>query len=307
MFSLQLKRVIYSGILNIVRNFFVSASAVFVMTTTLFVVGFSLLLGQVVDDFVDTISDKVDVTVYFVPGVQEEQILSFKEKLDGRNDVREVIYTSQVSALDEYRKRHENDPDRLEALQILEANPFRARLSIRAFNADNFESIAKFLQNEDILSENETITIDKIDYYDNREIIERLTVFVETLSFFSLVVITILVLISFLITFNMIRLIIYLSKDEISVMRLIGADDWYIKGPFLISGILYGFFGSAIAMILLYPFSIWFSPIIVKFFGNEDLFSYYITELVFIGIVLLALGVLIGVFSSWLSSGRYLK
>ena len=302
----QIKRTLYLGLLSVVRNSFVSFSVVFVMTVSLFIVGTSLLFGQVMNDVAEELRNKVDVTVYFIPDTSEEQVFVFRDKLNELSQVREVIYVSQSAALEEYRKRHENDPDILRGLDILDHNPFRSRLSIRAHESGHFESIARFLENEDILSENPTTVIDKIDYYQNREVIARLSSVVETISFFTRLIIVLLIFISFLIIFNIVRLIIYLSREEIKVMRLIGAQDWYVRSPFLVSGAVYGLIGSIAATVLLYPMSYWLSPSVERFFGGQGLFAYYISEFFLLVLILTAIGVLVGVVSSYLSTRRYL-
>ena len=302
----QVKRTFYVGLVNVVRNSFVSFSVIFIMTVSLFIVGFSLLFGQVMNDVTEELRNKVDVTVYFVPNTLEQQIFEFRDRLEELSQVREVIYVSQETALEEYRKRHENDLDILRGLDILEDNPFRARLSIRAQQSGDFESISRFIQNEDILSDNPTTVIDKIDYYQNREVIMRLSSVVDTATLLTRVVIALLVFISFIIVFNIIRLIIYLSREEIKVMRLIGAEDWYVRAPFLVSGGIYGLVGSILATVLLYPISYWLSPVVERFFEGQGLFAYYVSEFFMLMLILVALGVFVGVFSSYLSTHRYL-
>ena len=306
MAGIQLKRTFYLGLVNVVRNSFVSFSVIFVMTVSLFIVGFSLLFGQVMDDVTEELKNKVDVTAYFVTDTPEEQILVFRDRLEDLSQVKEVFYVPQETALEEYRKRHENDLDILRGLEILEDNPFRARLSIRAQQAGDFESIVRFLQNEDILSDNPITVIDKIDFNENRQVIMRLSSVVETATLLTRIVIALLVFISFIIVFNIIRLIIYLSREEIKVMRLIGAEDWYIRAPFLVSGGIYGLVGSIVATVLLYPISYWLSPVVKRFFEGQGLFSYYVSEFFMLVLILTALGVFVGIFSSYLSTHRYL-
>ena len=302
----QIKRTFYLGLVNVVRNSFVSFSVIFVMTVSLFIVGFSLLFGQVMNDVIEDLRDKVDVTVYFVPDTPENQIFEFRDRLEDLSQVREVFYVSQEIALEEYRKRHEHDLDILRGLDILEDNPFRARLSIRAQQSGDFELISRFLENEDILSDNATKVIDKIDYYQNREVIMRLSSVVDTATLLTQIVIILLIFISFIIVFNIIRLIIYLSREEIKVMRLIGAEDWYVRAPFLVSGGIYGFVGSVLAMVLLYPISYWLSSFVERFFEGRGLFAYYVSEFFMLVLILIAMGVFVGVFSSYLSTHRYL-
>ncbi|MCY4576941.1 MAG: permease-like cell division protein FtsX [Candidatus Kaiserbacteria bacterium] len=306
----QIKRIFYLGLVNVVRNSFVSFSVVFIMTVSLFIVGFSLLFGQVMNDVTEELRNKVDVTAYFITDTPEEQILAFRDRLEELSQVREVFYVSQETALEEYRKRHENDLDILHGLDLLKEtetpNPFRARLSIRAQQSGDFESIVRFLDNEDVLSDNPSTVIDKIDFYQNRQVIMRLSSVVDTATLLTHVVIALLIFISFIIVFNIIRLIIYLSREEIKVMRLIGAEDWYVRAPFLVSGGIYGLVGSILATVMLYPISYWLSPVVERFFEGQGLFSYYISEFFVLVLILTALGVFVGVFSSYLSSHRYL-
>ena len=304
----QIKRVFYLGLVNVVRNSFVSFSVILVMTVTLFIVGFSLLFVQVMGGVIDELAKKADMTVYFVPGTSEEQIQVFKERISELSYVREVIYVSQLTALEEYRKRHENDVDILKGLDILNENPFRARLSIRAYEPGElvYKRISDLLAESDIFSENKTTVIEKNDYYQNREIIQRLNSVITTTKSLSWFIIILLTFISFIIVFNIIRLIIYLSREEIQVMRLIGAEDWYIRVPFLVSGGIYGLVGSVIAMLLLYPASGILSPQVERFFGGHGLIDYYISEFIILVLVLMLIGVLVGSISSYLSTMRYL-
>ena len=240
-------------------------------------------------------------------GLLKIRYLSLGDKLNNVDSVKEVIYVSQESALEEYKTRHSNSPRLLEGLELINGeNPFRARFSIRAKEANDFEAIARFLQNEDILSDNPTTIIDKIDYYQNREVINRLSSIITTSTKFMTTIIIILIAISFMIIFNIIRLIIYLGKDEIGVMKLIGASDFYINSPFLVSGSIYGLTSSLISIIFLYPVYVWLSPAVSRFFGNDIVFSTQFFEFVFLSIIVVIVGIALGIISSWLSARRYL-
>ena len=274
----------------------------------MFVVGISFLANNILVNTTDKISEKVDITVYFVKGTTEEQIFDFRENLEDRNGVKEVIYVSQEGALQEYKDRHENNPRVIGGVDILDENPFRARLNIRTDAPEYLEGIAEFLQREDTFSDNPTIIIDKIDYFQNETIINRLRSIVETVNFFSTVFILMLSVISFLIIFITIRLTIFINRDEIEVMHLIGASMWYVRGPFVISGIIYGLLGSLIAFLLLVPFTIWLGPITERFFGEgQSLFEHYSASFFTMLLILAAIGMFIGGLSSYLSALRYLK
>ncbi len=307
MFITKLKRVTYVGFVNILRAPFVSFSAIFVMSVTLFVVGFSFLIGNILDDSVEDLENKIDLTVFFVKEAPEDQILSIKSQVEDLSIVREVFYISKEAALEEYKTRHENNPTILEGLEILNENPFRARISITSYDPSNFDSIDKFVKNADILGPYPTTIIDKTDYFQNRNLIDRLASIVNSANNFSKIIIILLGFITFLIVFNIVRLIIYLSREEIQVMKIIGADESYIKTPFLFSGMVYGVAGSVLSIIILYPIVLWISPVIEEFFIGVEFVGYY-SDL-FLQLVLLNtfIGVFVGVLSSWLSTRRYLN
>ena len=141
MFSTQLKRITKAGVLNSMRNPFLSFSSIFIITITLFTVGLSILSGKVLDDFLDTTRDKVDITVYFVKDTPEIQIFELRDKINTRPEVKEVNYVSQEDALDQYKKRNDNDLRITRGLETLGENPFRARLSVKKNREYEFETI----------------------------------------------------------------------------------------------------------------------------------------------------------------------
>jgi cell division transport system permease protein len=108
------------------------------------------------------------------------------------------------------------------------------------------------------------------------------------------------------ITFNTIRLTIYFAREEISVMRLVGADNRYIRGPFMIEGIVYGAVSTLITVVLFFFITLWFGKSMTDFLGL-NLFSYYLRNIFQIFIIILLSGAILGSISSFLATRRYLK
>jgi cell division transport system permease protein len=114
-------------------------------------------------------------------------------------------------------------------------------------------------------------------------------------------------LVSIIIVFNTIRLAIYVARDEIAVMRLVGANNRYIRGPFTIAGIMYGAIAGLLTLGLFYPATYWFSKVTGSFFGGINLFMYYNTHFLEVfGIIMLA-GIILGAVSSYLAIRKYLR
>ncbi len=307
MFWLNIKRVIRSGFVSFWRNGFISLSAILVMTVTLFVMGSLIFIGATLESSLEQIKNKVDVNVYFVTSALEEDILSLKNSLEQLPEVSSVEYISRDQALLRFRARHENDQLTLQALDELEENPLGATLNIRAKETSQYEGIAVFLQDEATAGKDGQPIIDNINFFQNRAAIEKLDKIISSAQTFGLVVTFTLILASIIITFSTIRLVIYTAKEEISVMRLVGAQNMYIRGPFIFEGMMYGFVSAIITLILFYPLTFWLGPITEGFFGDINLFRYYIDNLGEIFLLIIGTGIALGVISSYLAVRKYLR
>ena len=137
--------------------------------------------------------------------------------------------------------------------------------------------------------------------------IENLTYIIESAVRLGLVLSAILIILSLIITFNTIRLAIYTARDEISVMRLVGASSAYVRGPFVVEGILYGVVAGLIVLILFYPLTLWVGPFTERFFGATNIFDYYVSNFGHVFLIILGSGLILGAVSSYFAVRRYLK
>jgi len=305
---IKIKRVIRAGFFSFWRNGFISLSSILVMVVTLFVIGSTIFSGVILRSTLDQIKEKVDINVYFLTTIEEPEVLSMKENLEKLPEVAPpIVYVSREDALAEFQKKHENDEITLQALDELGANPFGATLNIRAKEPSQYESIAKFLESNNSLSSDGEVIIDKVNYYQNKDVIDRLTRVINSANKLGLILTILLIGISILITFNTIRLVIYMSRDEISVMRLVGASANYIRGPFFVAGAIYGFISAIVTLILFYPITIWLGGTTENFFVGLNIFHYYANNFGQIFLIIVGSGVFIGAVSSYLAVRKYLK
>jgi cell division transport system permease protein len=255
----------------------------------------------------DEIRDKVDVNVYFVTSAPEEDILTLQQRIESLPEVSSVTYTSREQALQEFRERHENDEFTLQALDELNDNPLGASLNVKAKDPSQYESIAEFLSQESALSADGSSIIDKVNYYQNKTAIDKLSGIIDAANRLGTAVTSMLVLISVLITFNTIRLAIYISREEISVMRLVGASAMYIRGPFVIVGIIYGVVAGILTLGLFYPVTYWLGGVTENFFIGLNVFEYYTANFGQVFLMVIGSGIVIGALSSYLAVRKYLK
>jgi cell division transport system permease protein len=305
---IKVKRIVRSGLYSFWRNGFVSLSSILVMMITLFVIGSTIFSGAILSSTLNKIKDKVDVNVYFVTTAGEDEILSIKKNLEQLPEVAlPVIYLSREEVLADFKKRHQNDEFTLQALDELGENPLGATLNIKAKDPSQYEGIVQFLNNKSALSIGGTSIIDKVNYLQNKDAIDRLTKIINSANRLGFILTTFLIIISILITFNTLRLVIYMSRDEISVMRLVGASTNYIRGPFFVAGAIYGFISAIITLILFYPITIWLGSTTEDFFVGLNVFHYYTTNFGEIFLIIVGSGVAIGAVSSYLAVRKYLK
>jgi len=304
MFWLNTKRILKAGFVGFWRNGSVSLSSVLIMTVTLFALGGLIFAGAKLRSSLQQIQDKVDVNVYFVPTASEGDITALKSKLESLPEVAVVEYISRDQALENFKVRHVNDEITLQALDELGDNPLGALLNIRAKQTSQYEGIAKFLDSE---SGESGSFIDKVNYYQNKAAIDTLSRIIAGGTTVGFGVTLMLVLISIIIAFNTIRLAIYISREEISVMRLVGANNKYIRGPFVVAGVMYGVVSACITIILFYPATYWVSSITRTFFSGFDMWSYYVSHFGLIFVVIVGTGAVLGAIGSMLAVRRYLK
>jgi cell division transport system permease protein len=301
-----LKRMIKSGFLNFRRSGATSWAAVLVFTITLFVIATIILLQAVLHSSLDQIKNKVDVTIYFNTGTAEGQILSLESSIQKLPEVDSVTYTSADQALQLFRDRHSDDYSTIQALDEIGSNPLGAYLSIKAKEISQYESIANFMKSDSALSLGSASIVNKIDYYQNKLIISRLDSIIAGANKLGFVLTLLLMIISVIITLNTIRLTIFISKEEIGVMRLVGASKMRVRGPFLVEGVIYGIIATFVTLLLLWPATLWFGNNMTAFLGL-NLYEYYISNFLQIMVIILFAGSLLGIFSSYLAVRKYLN
>ncbi len=307
MSAVNFKRILRAGFVNFWRSGFVSFASVLVMTVTLFIIG-SLLVGSaILDSSLSLVKDRVDINIYFRTDAKETDITNLKTSLMALPEVKSIIYTTKEQALADFKEKHKDNSLIIGSLEEIGDNPLGSNLSVKAREPSQYESIAKFLENDPSLVVGGINIIDKVNFYQNKKIIDRLAKIVVSAEKLSFAISLLFVIIAILVTFNTIRLAIYIAREEIAVMSLVGATNWYIRGPFIITGIVYGFVSSLFAMALLSPTTSWLGTVTENFFGGINVSTYYLQNFFQILLILVGTGVALGAVSSFLAVRRYLK
>ncbi len=301
-----LRRIVKAGFVGFWRNAYVSLASVFVITIALFVIGSTMFIDQILTTSLDKLQSKVDINVYFMPSAPQEEIDALRTAVAALPDVAAVTFTSREDALTAYRERNRNNEVSLQALEELSENPLGATIAIQARETSQYENIARFLDERKALESPQNPVIDEINYPRIRESIETLTAIIGAVEQASIITMVVLLIASVLITFNTIRLAIYTAREEIAIMRLVGASNMFIRGPFMLQGIMYGFLAGVLALLIFYPILIWLGPRTELFF-EINLFTYFVANFSYIFGVLVGIGIALGFVSSTLAVARYLR
>lgn len=297
-----LRRVARSGLNSFWRNRWVSSATICVMVITIGLITSLFLVSVMADKVLKDLEEKVDVSVYFSLDTGENEVLKIKQELEGIGDVKSVEYVSKETALAKFEEDHKNNPQIIKSLEELGGNPLEASLNIKAKYIENYDAIVSFLESSRFSN-----TIDTVNYRQNQKVIEKLSSILSAVRRFGFISVMILVLVAVLVTFNTIRITIYSTREEIGIMRLVGASNWYIRGPFIVEGVAYGLVAALVTLILFYPLILFVSPKIATFINSINLADYFSANFWQIFLMQSAIGVGLGVISSLIAMRRYLK
>ncbi|PJE50762.1 MAG: hypothetical protein COV29_03460 [Candidatus Yanofskybacteria bacterium CG10_big_fil_rev_8_21_14_0_10_36_16] len=300
--SVNLKRIISSGWTNFKRNSFLSFGTTGVMTLTLLLLLGLLFFQFMTSQVVAELESKVDISAYFKQDAPEDIITSVREELETLPEIDFVEYTSRDEALAEFKERHADNELIQESLAQLEENPLQASLNIKAVDSTQYASIAGFLDDHKFRA-----SIEKINFFENELVITRINKISNGIKTWGLIGTIMLVAIAIMVTFNTIRLTIYSQKQEIEIMRLVGASNWHIRGPYLVEGAFYGIFAAIFALAVAYPSILVSSDKINVFAPSINLLAYFTANLWQVLVALFVAGILLGMISSTIAMNRHLK
>lgn len=299
---ISFKRVIKTGWNGFKRNIGLSLATIIIMVIVISFATLLFFLNPVSKILIADIEKKVDVSVYFKEDTSSEYILEVESEISKIPEVKDVEYISKDQALEKFIERHKDDPVLMESLTELGSNPFLASLNVRAWEPSQYEQVVNLLETSSFRN-----LIDKVDYHQRKPVIEKVFSTVSGLNrvgvFFSIV----FALIAVLIAFNTVRIAIYNSGEEISVMRLVGASNWFVRGPFLIQGIIIGFIAALIALLITFGLCYGFDARIRTIAPDISIYGIFVSNFFLLFLIQLATGMGLGIISSYIAVRKYLK
>ena len=299
-----LYRIIKYGFKNFWRQRLISLATLTIILLALLVFEGLLMFNSVSNNLLASLQDKIDISVYFKTNAPEDDILRLERSMKALAEVKSVEYISREKALEIFKAKHEddNDGDIIKAIDELGENPLPASLNIKAHDPSEYGAIAAHLDDES-LSE----IVDEVSYSQNQVVIDKLASIVDVSKKGGIVLTIALSLVALVVSFNTILLAIYANREEIGIMRLVGASNAFIRGPFLVEGIIYGVLASILSIAITTPIIYFVSPYVQLLSNDINLLGYFLTNIFSLFGYQLAFGTLIGMISSTIAIRKYIK
>jgi cell division transport system permease protein len=297
-------RILVSAWNHFSRNIWLSLTTIFVLLLALLSVNVLVGVNALLERSVSILEDKIDVSVYFKQDTPNAVVEQAKFFLASLPQVRTVDVLPADKALEAFKARHAADDKILGALAELDQNPLGPTIIVKARKTSDYSFLLDALQNPQF-----SFAIESKNYEDHQDTISRVRDIGNSVRVFGFGLIVVFALFSILIVFNTIRVAIYTQREEIGVMRLVGASNAYIRWPFVLEGIFLAAIAFVITGFIVVGVAAYLDPLLTSFFDgvSPGLAEYFITNgprlVLMEGGGLAALVAL----SSWAAVGKYLR
>jgi len=275
---LSLFRIIKFSFQDIARNIWLTIVTITILLLALFTINMLLTVRVISDNAVSAIKEKINISLYINAETPESEIMALKAKISNSSRVKNIVYVSKQSALETFREKYKNNQAVLAALKELGRNPLSPSLTIVPNNFDE----SGMLINE--LKMLESPIIESRDFSDNTLILSKINSITKRVNEVALFIILIFILTSLLVVYNAIRVAIYTHRQEIEIMRLVGASNFFVFMPYVVSAFVYALLSVLIVISVFYPFLSLLQPYLEVFFMgyNVNILLYFVDNFVYI-------------------------
>jgi len=301
MFFLSLLRVIKFSFQDIGRNIWLSIVTITILVLALFSVNVLIVVDTISKAAVDSIKEKIDVNLYLKNSADETDIMSLKAKIGNLENAKEVRYISKSEALEVFQEKHRNNPEIIDALRELGKNPLTPSLIVKPKDVDRYDSLINELNRID----SDIIELKNFD--NHKAVLMKINDISRKINKVGLTVSLVFIFTTILVVYNAIRVAIYTHKKEIIIMKLVGASNWFIRSPFIFSGIIYAFAGILLIVAVFFPLLNLLQPYLETFFIDYriNIVSFFQDNFLRIFLVEFLAASLINILASLIAVGKY--
>jgi len=300
---LSLWRIIKFSFEDIARNFSLSAMTVLILVLMLLSVNTLVAVRLLTDEAIANIKDQIDVSVYFHPEATAEELTAAKNYVESFPEVRDLIFLSREQTLEKFRAAYEDNEKVMSSLGELGDNPLGATLIIKTREPSDYEKIITALS----VPEYEGI-IESKTFGDTQTTIDKVHTITGQVERFTLFLTSLFAVIAFVIVFNTVRVAIYTQRIEISIKKLVGASNWFVRGPYLMESLIFSILSVGITLVAIYFSTRLLDPFVAAMFAKPHLLTdYLLSHILELAGLQLAAVLLLTAATSTLAMRRYLR
>ena len=306
MFFTNLLRTTKFALQNFQRNAWLSIVTIIILCLALLLVSLLAGIQVVANESIKAVESKIEVSIFFTPNTSGEQVAEIAGQLEQREDVRRITTITADQALTEFKDTFKDNPALTEAIETLGDNPLGPVLVIQARSLSDYASILAFFDAETVKP---LVQEKNRDFESTQTVVDQLAAITNQLKRAGLILASIFALIAVLVVYNTMRITIYSHREEIGIMKLVGAGNAFVRAPFIIESVIYAVIAAAVTFAIFYPSVALAAPFVDRFFSGYD-FSLlaYLKSHIF-DLILLQFGsaVALSMVSSSIAVGRYLR
>lgn len=305
--ALTFVRIVKYGISNFRRNAWLTMASTVVMTMTLSIIFISFIGRNIMLDTVNTLKNKVDMSIYLKTDTTDSQAMAIEKELEQLKSVTKVTYISSAAGRNEIVQENSDSIDYLNAINEA-TNEIPGTLRVKIVNIDDTSELQNFVKNDVLLKKYISTDFQPSFAGSRKASIESIGRTMDFIEKTGIALAILFVIISFFVIYNTIRMAIFNRKDEIYMMQLIGADQSFIRGPYLVEASMYGCIAAVISIIIGYAVIVFAkAPLNSYSISVNSTYNLLILFMPLVIVTMLILGIIIGCISSYFATRRYLK
>ena len=287
------------------RNLSTALGSIITIFLSLLIIGIFCICGVIINNVVTSVENQVSITAYVADDASEQDIHAVEQYIQELPGVESVDFTTKDQALENFTNSMTSNPDIV--AQLDGENPLPASIDVNLSETQSVSDIAnRILENETFVKicDNPDDPSDSLQY--GQKTVDKLFSLTNAIRYIGIGLIVVLVLIAFIFINNTIRLAILARRKEIAIMRLVGASNGFIRGPFLAEGALHAIIGSLLAIGVIELIRIFALPRVTSALPWLPI-NVEPTTFILIYVTLLCAGLVIGLLGSVFAMRRYLK
>lgn len=304
-------RIVKYGAKGFLRNFWLSSAATIVMAITMIILFITVVASVILTNTAELMRDKIDITVYLKPNTSDETLAKLTDIIKLDPNIKTVSVSNSEQEFDKLIEENADSEEITglmdEEMRALMISKMQATMRIKVYNIDDIESIKQIVEEEPTFVAN--IDEELAPTYDvNQKEIATITSWAQIARTGGIVLAVVFLIISVLIVFSTIRMAIFSRREEIYMMKLVGADKRFIRGPFMVEAEICGLIAGVIAAVVSHLGFMFLAPKLADYGISVGAITDIMNsnKIVLVYLIFIAAGILIGRISATLAISKYL-